>query len=335
MKVCLYGAGALGGFIGAQLGRVGCELSAVEVGRTLDALQKQGLRVQMKDEVLQQPIHATDTPGSLGPQDLIVLAVKGPMLGVVAKHITPLIGPETVILQSMNGLPWWFFDGFGGKYAGMRLESVDPDGVVRTAIPTRHVIGCVVHGGFSSIEPGLVRNNAGKRLILGEPDGSDSKRLRELAALLARASFEVEVSRQIQYDIWYKLWGNMTMNPVSSFTGATLDLILDDPLVTRFCLNVMEEAKRIGAKFGCVIKESGEDRNAVTRELGAFKTSMLQDVEAGKPLELDSFLTVVREIGEKVGEPTTNMDILLGLARLHAQVRGLYPRSEVTARLHA
>ena len=332
MKVCLYGAGALGGFIGAQLGRVGCELSAVEVGRTLDALQKQGLRVQMKDEVLRQPINATDNPTVLGTQDLIVLAVKGPMLIHVAKHIAPLIGPETVILQSMNGLPWWFFDGFGGEYAGMQLESVDPGGAVGAGLPTRHIIGCVVHGGFSSIEPGLVRNNAGKRLILGEPDGSDSTRLRELADLLTRATFEVEVSRQIQYDIWYKLWGNMTMNPVSSFTGATLDLILDDPLVTRFCLDVMEEAKRIGAKFGCVIKESGEDRNTVTRELGAFKTSMLQDVEAGKPLELDSFLTVVREIGGKVGEPTPNMDILLGLARLHAQVRGLYPRPGDTAR---
>ena len=332
MKVCLYGAGALGGFIGAQLGRVGCELSAVEVGRTLDALQKQGIRVQMKDEVLQQPINATDNPTALGPQDLIVLAVKGPTLIHVAKHIAPLIGPDTVILQSMNGLPWWFFDGFGGEYAGMQLESVDPGGAVGAGLPTRHVIGCVVHGGFSSIEPGLVRNNAGKRLILGEPDGSDSKRLRELAALLTHATFEVEVSRQIQYDIWFKLWGNMTMNPVSSFTGATLDLILDDPLVSRFCLNVMEEAKRIGTKFGCVIKESGEDRNAVTRELGAFKTSMLQDVEAGKPLELDSFLTVVREIGGKVGEPTPNMDILLGFARLHAQVRGLYPRPEGTAR---
>jgi 2-dehydropantoate 2-reductase len=176
-----------------------------------------------------------------------------------------------------------------------------------------------------------VRHNAGKRLIIGEPDGSDSKRLRELAALLSKATFEVEVSHRIQYDIWYKLWGNMTMNPVSAFTGATLDLILDDPLVTRFCLNVMEEAARIGAKIGCVIKESGEDRNAVTRELGAFKSSMLQDVEAGKPVELNSFLAVVREIGEKVGEPTPNMDILLGLARLHAQVHGLYPRPQRSA----
>jgi 2-dehydropantoate 2-reductase len=335
MKICLYGVGAVGGFIGANLGRTGCKLSAVEVGRTLEALRTHGLRVQTKDELLQQPIRATDNPAELGVQDLIVVAVKGPTLVEVAKHIAPLIGPETLIMQAMNGVPWWFFHGFGGQYAGMRLESVDPGGTIAAAIPTRHIIGCVILGGFSSIEPGFVRHSAGKLLIIGEPDGSDSERLRKLAALLLKATFEVQVSQRIQYDIWHKLLGNMAMNPVSAVTGATLDLLLDDPLVARFCLNVMEEAKRIGNKFGCVIKESDEDRKAVTRKLGAFKTSMLQDVEAGKPVELDSFLGVVREIGEKVDEPTPNIDILFGLARLHAQVHGLYPHPERTAKVGA
>ncbi|MGA3128716.1 MAG: 2-dehydropantoate 2-reductase [Candidatus Korobacteraceae bacterium] len=325
MRVCLYGAGALGGFLGAHLSRSGCDVSAVEVGPTLEALRKHGLRVQTKTELLQQPVRATDQATILGVQDLIVVAVKAPHLVHVAKNIAPLIGPETIIMPAMNGVPWWFFEGFGGQYAGMRLESVDPNGAIAEAIPSRQVVGCVVHGSFSSIEPGFTRHGSGKRLIIGAPDGSDSERVRTLATLLSKAGMDVEVSRCIQMDVWYKLWGNMTMNPVSAFTGATLDRILDDPLVTRFCLAVMGEAARIGARFGCVITQTGEERNAVTRELGAFKTSMLQDVEAGKPVELDALVSVVREIGQKVGEPTPYTDILLGLTRLHAQAHGLYP----------
>jgi 2-dehydropantoate 2-reductase len=170
-----------------------------------------------------------------------------------------------------------------------------------------------------------VRPGFGKRLIIGEPDGSDSKRVHALAALLSKAGLDMVVSSTIQAEIWFKLWGNMTMNPVSAITGATCDRILDDPLVNRFCLDVMAEAARIGAGINCPIAQSGEARNAVTRELGAFKTSMLQDVEAGKAVELDALVSVVREIGQKIGEPTPQIDTLLGLARLHARVRGLYP----------
>jgi 2-dehydropantoate 2-reductase len=174
-------------------------------------------------------------------------------------------------------------------------------------------------------EPGLVRHNAGSRLIIGEPDGRQSERLRTLAAYLSQAGFDAVVSKCIQADIWYKLWGNMTMNPVSAITGATCDRVLDDPLVSGFCLAVMREAAAIGARIGCPIAQRGEDRNAVMRQLGAFKTSMLQDVEAGKPVEIDALVSVVREIGQKTGEPTPNIDILLGLARLHARTHGLYP----------
>lgn len=268
---------------------------------------------------------ATDNPVELGVQDLVVVAVKTTSLREVAKQISPLIGAETVVVTAMNGVPWWFFDGFGGQFAGTRLTSVDPDGAIASAIPSRHVVGCVVHGSFSLKEPGFVRHGFGKRLIIGEPDGSDSSRVRHLTQLLGKAGLDIEVSRTIQSDIWFKLWGNMTMNPVSAMTGATCDRILDDPLVNRFCLNVMAEAARIGAQIGCPIEQSGEARNAVTRELGAFKTSMLQDAEAGRPVELDALVCAVREIGQKVGEPTPFIDALLGLARLHARVHGLYP----------
>jgi 2-dehydropantoate 2-reductase len=180
-----------------------------------------------------------------------------------------------------------------------------------------------------------VGHGFGKHLMIGEPDGSESERVRTLVALLAKAGFDAELSRDIRTDIWYKLWGNMNTSPISAITGATLDLILDDPLVSRFCLNIMEEAARIGAKVGCAITQSGEERNAMARQLGAFKPSMLQDVELGKPVELDAHVTVVRDIGQMVGEPTPNIDILLGLARLHAQVHGLYPSLKHTAGTHA
>jgi 2-dehydropantoate 2-reductase len=281
--------------------------------------------VQIKNELLTARVRAEEDPKALGPQDLVVVAVKAPALKEVAASMRSLLGNDTIVLPALNGVPWWFFEGFGGAYAGTRIEAVDPGGTIAAAIPSRHVVGCVVHMSASVMEPGLVRHNAGNRLIIGEPDGSDSARVRALSAQLVKAGFDAPVSACIQSDVWYKLWGNMTMNPVSAFTGATCDRILDDPLVNQFCLMVMREAAAIGAKIGCPIEQSGEDRNALTRQLGAFKTSMLQDVEAGKPVELDALVSAVREIGAKTGQPTPNIETLLGLARLHARTHGLYP----------
>jgi 2-dehydropantoate 2-reductase len=326
LKICIYGAGAIGIYLGAQLAASGCEVSAVARGSTLAALRDKGLRLQLKDKLVTALVRAEAEPEALGVQDIVIIAVKTPALESVAARIAPLIGPQTIVLTAMNGVPWWFFDRFGGSYEGTRLQSIDPNGVIAGAIPTRNVIGCVAHMSCSVPEPGLVRNHVGKRLIIGETDGKKTERLENLAATLTRAEFDVEVSSCIQADVWYKLWGNMTMNPVSALTGATGDRVLDDPLVNAFCLAIMREAAAIGARIGCPISQSGEDRNAVTRKLGAFKTSMLQDVEAGKPVEIDALVTVVREIGQKVGEPTPNIDTLLGLSRLHARVRGLYPQ---------
>jgi 2-dehydropantoate 2-reductase len=325
VKICIYGVGAVGGFIGARLAQAGCDVNALARGATLAALRNQGLKLESDGQVRTEQVRATDDPQELGVQDLVIVAVKATALASVAQNIAPLIGPDTIVMTAMNGVPWWFFDGFGGNYAGTRLASVDPDGSIAAAIPARTIVGCVVHGSFSLNAPGFVRQGFGKRLIIGEPNGSDSERLRRLAELLGKADLDIVVSRGIQRDIWFKLWGNMTMNPISAITGATSDLILDDPLVNKFCLDVMAEAGRIGARIGCIIEQSGEERNAVTRKLGAFKTSMLQDIEAGRPVELDALVSAVREIGQKVGEPTPQIDTLLGLARLQAQVRGLYP----------
>jgi len=198
----------------------------------------------------------------------------------------------------------------------MRLTSVDPDGRIEAAIPERHVIGCVVHATCSVVEPGLVRHGFGDELIVGEPSGGVSVRVTALAELLRSAGFKATVSARIQADIWYKLWGNMTMNPISALTGATCDRILDDPLLNRYTLAIMAEAAAIGERIGCPIGQSGEDRNAVTRKLGAFKTSMLRDAQAGRPLEIDALVTAVTEIGAKVGVPTPHTDALLGMVRV-------------------
>jgi len=325
MKVCVFGAGAIGGFLGARLAQAGCDVSAVARGATAAALRTHGLRVQSGGELTSARVVVAEDPSALGAQDLVIVSVKGPAMASVAARIAPLLDAETVVLTAMNGVPWWFFHGFGGKFAGTRLAAIDPDGAIAAAIPDRHVIGCVVHLSCSTLQPGVVRHVFGDQLIMGEPDGRKSPRVEALAALLVRAGFATTVSASIQSDIWYKLWGNMTMNPVSALTGATVDRILDDPLVHRFCLSAMAEASAIGTAIGCPIAQSGEDRIAIARKLGAFKTSMLQDVEAGKPVELDALVTVVREIGELAGIATPNTDALLGLARVQARVRGLYP----------
>lgn len=324
MKIAVVGFGAVGGLIGARLASIDADVSAVARGATLAALREHGARLLVDGTTRSVPIKAASDPAALGVQDVVVLAVKATALADVAASIAPLIGPQTVILTAMNGVPWWFFSGDKLPYSGACLPSLDRDGALSKAIPFNQIVGCVVHLSSSCPEPGLVRLGFGNRLILGEPEGGLSDRVHSLAALLRTAGFDVEESKDIRSDIWYKLWGNMTMNPVSAMTGATCDRVLDDPLVHAFCLAAMREAADIGAKIGCPIAQSGEDRMEVTRKLGAFKTSMLQDVEGGKPLEIDALVTVVHDIGKLVGVATPNIDALLGLVRLFARTRGLY-----------
>jgi 2-dehydropantoate 2-reductase len=322
-KVCIYGAGAIGAWMGVRLARAGCEVSVVARGATLSALQQHGLRCQIDKELLSVPVRASANPAELGTQDLVILAVKAPALLEVARQIAPLLGPATVVLTAMNGVPWWFFQGFGEKFAGTQLKAIDPKGEIARAIPAAHIIGGVVHASCSIREPGCAQHHFGNRLIIGEPSAQKTERVQQLVQLLSQAGFETELSAQIQKDIWYKLWGNMTVNPVSALTGATTDKILGDKLVRDFISKVMLEAKEIGARIGIPIFQQPEDRHAVTMKLGAFKTSMLQDVEAGRPVEIDALVTVVQELGALTGVATPYTDVLLGLARLQARTRGL------------
>ena len=327
MKVCIVGVGAIGGFIGTRLALAGpCQVSAVARGATLAALQAHGLRLQQGGVLLQAPVLASDDPATLGVQDLVVIAVKAPALPAVAARIAPLLGPHTLVLPAMNGVPWWF--GAGAPAMGdAPLQAVDPGGHIAAAIPLRQVIGCVVHASTFTPEPGLVAHKMGQGLIVGEPLGGRSGRVDQLHAVLQQAGFDATASTDVRRDIWFKLWGNMTMNPITAITGATVDRVLDDPLTRTFCTSAMAEAAAVGARIGCAIEQSPADRHVITRKLGAFKTSMLQDVEAGRPIELDALVGAVREIAQRVGLATPCIDALYGLARLHGQVRGLYPAS--------
>lgn len=327
MKVCIYGAGAIGGWLGVRLAQAGCKLDVVARGATLEALRRGGLSVvnTQSESRTTVRVNASADPKDLGVQALIVVAVKAPSLPAVAQQIAPLLGPDTIVLTAMNGVPWWFLQGgFGGALAGAQLQAVDPGGKIAEAIPARHVIGGVVHASCSLDAPGVVRHHFGNGLIIGEPSGEATPRAQALFELLVRAGIEARLSPQIQKDVWYKLWGNMTVNPISALTGCTTDKILADDLVRGLVSTIMLEAKEIGARIGIPIADSPEDRHAVTRKLGAFKTSMLQDVEAGRPVELDALTTAVRELGQLAGVATPFTDALLGLARLRTRQLGLY-----------
>jgi 2-dehydropantoate 2-reductase len=320
MRIAVVGLGAIGGYLAARLALAGHEVSGMARGQTLAAVREHGLQLTRDGRTQSVPLAAvSDDARALPAPELVIIALKGPALAQSAATLRPLLGASTMVMPAMNGVPWWFMTGDPRP-----LRSVDPDGLIGETIALPQVIGCVVHITSSSAAPGRICHGFGERLIIGEPAGGTSARVERVAAALAEAGFSAERSEDIRRDIWFKLWGNMTMNPVSALTGATCDRILDDELVSAFVLRVMAEAQAIGERIGCPIAQSGAERNAVTRKLGAFKTSMLQDVEAGRPIELDALVSAAREIGQRVSIATPDIDALLGLTRLMAQSRGLY-----------
>ncbi len=357
MKVCIVGLGAVGGVIAAGLARLPpgrVQLSALARGATLAAVRERGLQWLPADGGVPQtfPLAVSDDAAALGAQDLVVVAVKGPALAALAPALQVLTGRVNGdmtggltgdradgmtgnmtrnmarntsghgrVLQAMNGLPWWFFDALPGPCTGLRLPVLDPGSVLRAAVPTRRVIGAVVHLSATSPAPGVVRHVAGDGLILGHAEGPPDDGVQDVAALLAEAGFAVSVSDRIQREIWFKLWGNMTLNPVSALTGATCDRILDDDLVRAFVSGVMREAQVLGTAIGLPIEQTPEARHAITRKLGAFKTSMLQDLQAGRALEVDALIGAVHDIARHLGRPTPLTDALLGLVRLLAATR--------------
>ncbi len=323
MRVVIVGAGAIGTYLGTCLASNGHQVGALARGATQEALIKQGWRSLKDGHLLQAPCHGASQNAiellsrfAGSPPDLIILALKSFSVPALAPALSQLIGPNTTVLSAMNGVPWWFFQDFGGPAKNMPLPSVDPAGVIAQAVPASAVLGCVVHMTCSSPEPGLSKHGFGDRLILGEPNGNESERIRFVSDQLSQAGFQAPIVADIHREIWYKLWGNLTTNPISALTLATTDRLLDDELISAYCLAIMAEAASIGAKIGCPIAQSGEDRIALTRHLGAFKTSMLQDREAQRPLEFEALVSAVHQIGRHLGIATPMIDSLLGLVRV-------------------
>jgi 2-dehydropantoate 2-reductase len=325
MKICIYGAGAIGGAIAARLAQAGHAVSVVARGAQLTAIREKGLRVVSAEKEFNARVKAESDSALLGPQDYVIVAVKGQSLPGVAAGIAPLLGPDTSIVTAMNGVPWWFFDrlAFGG--GKLRLESLDPGGALARAMPTGRIVGCVVHLAASTPEPGLIRHNMGQRLILGEPGGKNTARTRAIAAALQEAGFEAVESTFIEKDFWVKLLGNVSFNPVSALTLATADRLIADRQVKNYMVAIMRECLAIGRAVGVDADIDPEARMDMARKLGAFKTSMLQDMEAGKSLEIDGLLTGTLEIANKAGVAAPFTESLAGLARLRAQSSGQYP----------
>lgn len=313
--VCIVGLGAIGGWLAAHLARLeGLNVSALARGDTLAAVRGHGLRLHSGGETLNVPLRISPDAAALGPQDLVILAVKGPAIAGVAAQVAQLCGPHTRVLTALNGLPWWFTAGL--PVPGLALHSVDPGGRIAALIPPERVIGCVVHASCFTTAPGCISHVMGNGLLIGEAVGGGSASVDEVAALLARAGFGAKAVDSIQREVFYKLWGNMTTNPVSALTRATTDRILADDLVREFTTAIMREAAVIGERVGCPIAQSPQDRHVITRSLGAFKTSMLQDIEAGRAIETDALLAAPRELAQQLGVATPMLDALLGLTRL-------------------
>ena len=319
-SACVVGAGAVGALFIQSLTKAGWNVTALARGQTLSNIREAGLRIDNE----RIDVVATDDPASLGHQDYLILALKAPALPQAALQLKPMIGPDTAIVSTMNGVPWWFFHGFGGELAGKRLESVDPTGSTAESMPAAQAIGCVVHLSSVNAGPAVVKRGNGNRLIVGNPSGLLDQRAKDLIAALSSGGFEVEATSSIQREIWSKLWGNMNMNPISALTGSTGDKILNDPLTNQLVRRMMIEHVWIGQKIGIDMGMTVDERFAVTRKLGAFKTSMLQDLDSRRPLEIDALLASVIEIGALVGVPTPYCDTVLGLIRQRAANLGLY-----------
>ena len=324
MKICIYGAGAIGGLLAAWLSRAGHDVSVVARGAHLTAIREKGLRVRSggKEEAFR--ITAEQKPEKLGQQDYVIVSVKAQSLGEVAAAIGPLVGPDTSIVTAMNGVPWWFFDRLGFGNGKLRLESLDPAGRISRAMPTGRLVGCVIHLAASTPEPGVISHGMGTRLILGEPGGRNTARTERIVEALKKAGFEAAASNFIEKEFWVKLIGNVSFNPVAALTLATADRLIADEYVKSYLIAVMRECLAIGRAVGVDADIDPEARMDMARRLGKFKPSTLQDLEAGKSLEIDGLLTGTLEVAKKAGVAAPFTESLAGLARLRAESTGQY-----------
>jgi len=326
MKICVYGAGAIGGLLGAYLARSGQDVTLIARGAHLAAMRDKGLKVTGHGGEFTVSPRATDDPNEAGEQDYVIVALKAQAVPGVVDKMAPLLGPRTAVVMAVNGVPWWYFHGAEGALAGRRLSSIDPDGKQWDVIGPQRAIGCVVYPAAEITAPGELLHVEGERFSLGEPDGSRSERVTALSRALIASGLKAPVKTDIRAEIWVKLWGNVAFNPISALTGATLKRICEDA-GTRACAKaIMLEAQVIAAKLGITMPIDVERRIDGAASIGEHKTSMLQDFERGRPIELDAIVGAVAELGRIVDVPTPMIDAIFALTRQKAAVAGILPQ---------
>jgi 2-dehydropantoate 2-reductase len=324
MKVCIFGAGAIGGYMGVKLAKAGADVSLVARGPHLAAMQEKGLTLIEDGETTMVPVTASDDPAALGVQDYVIVTLKAHSVPPVVSKMAPLIGPNTTIVSGVNGVPWWYFHKLEGAHEGTRLDSVDPGNVQWDGFGPDRVLGCVVYPAAEVIEPGVIKHIEGNRFSLGEPDGSKSDRAQALSKILANAGLKAPVRPKLRDEIWVKLWGNLSFNPISALTHATLDVLCTDEGTRAVARNMMIEAQEIAERLGVKFPIDVDRRIAGGAAVGAHRTSMLQDLDQGRPMEIDALVASVQELGSITGVPTPTIDTVLGLIRLRARTAGLY-----------
>ena len=320
MKICIYGAGAIGGYLGVELALAGLEVTLIARGPHLEAMRKNGLKLLIAGESKTVQIPCTDDPAQIGPQDYVILALKAHSVPPVVDQIASLMGSETAVVTAQNGVPWWYFYKLEGAWEGRRLESVDPGGRIWETLGPDRAIGCVVYPSCQIAEPGVIRHQQGNRFMLGEPDGARSERVQALSKALTAAGFKAPLRRRIRDDIWLKLWGNLSFNPVSVLTQATLEQMAGHAATRQVIRNMMQEAHQVGAELGVRFLVDIETRIGWAEDVGAHKTSMLQDLEKGRRMEIDALVSAVAEMGRLAGVATPTIDTVLALVRLRARI---------------
>ncbi|MEE9388539.1 MAG: 2-dehydropantoate 2-reductase [Paracoccaceae bacterium] len=325
MKICIYGAGAIGGYLGAKLARTDADVSLVARGPHLTAIRKGGLTLIEAGQSHTQQITATDTPATLGVQDYVIVTLKAHSIPAIVSQMQPLLGPETTVVFAVNGVPWWYFYGLDGKFADHHLKTVDPGGEIWNGIGPERALGCVVYPACEVIKPGVVAHKSGNRFSLGEPDGTRSARAQTLSALMVTAGLKAPVRPRLRDEIWLKLWGNASLNPISALTGLTLKQMLENPETSCIINDIMAELKVVGEALGARFGVSVEKRMAGAAAVGEHKTSMLQDLEAGREMEIDALVSAVKELAILADCPTPTLDRVLAQVVQKARAAGCYP----------
>jgi 2-dehydropantoate 2-reductase len=323
-RICIYGAGAIGGYLGVKLALAGQDVTLIARGEHLSAMQKNGVRLLEGDQELVATPRCTADPAEAGPQDYLFITLKAPSVRGIVAHLPPLLQEQTAVVWAVNGFPWWYFYRLDEAWQDIHLKSVDPDGILWKSIRPERVLGCVVYPAAEVIAPGVIRHEAGNRLSLGEPNGERSPRILKLSQMLEAAGLKAPVRSQIRNEVWVKLWGNLAFNPISALTGATLDIITGEAGTRGLARRMMAEAQAIGEKLGVRFGIDLEQRIDGAQAVGAHKTSMLQDLERGRMMEIDAMVTVVQELGGLVGADTPTIDAVLALVQQRARLAGCY-----------